>query len=899
MARRTSSATSLARFARANSPEFANRSLDFCNAFWGVNDGGVDVLFARMRGASRTIDELRGFWKERANIEEEYAKQLARLAKQHLGRDEIGELRNSLDTIRLETDKQAGYHANLAKQIHADLEAQCAAFLARQSHFKRTIQAGIEKEFKTKNTQESYVNKAREKYESDCVRINSYTAQSTLMQGRDLDRIHAKLERAQQTVQANEKDFENFSRALQATVQKWEGDWKAFCDACQDMEDERLEFMKDNMWAFANAVSTVCVADDESCEKIRVALEQFEPEKDTENFVRDYGTGNAIPDPPHFVNYANPDAIPASSSRPTSRPANFVRSSNRTNQPRGDFIPPPEEEPNFNSNVAGLGSGRRNSVSVPDPAINGSSNPKQTNGYSPGSSGQFSGPSTAGDVSTPQTTLKSVDQPRNVNQDHDLQPFKPGHSPGGSKVGQENDPLAKQMVELRSASGGGRRNSFIQKEPQQDSGPPRTKDYSNSADLVVGGYPNPSRPVSPSQPTAALMRPPPSVAPPSNINVDTVLADYQQSLPGEGKSHSRSASRQSQISPGQLLDRPASRTEGFAGIGSQGRSPSPVFNGNGQRNASPIQPQSHQGSISRPPASPNPTPGHTARQDSVSAPQQKLPNRATTPNSVGISLDTTGKVAIDSMADVYPPQPQPNQTPSQPSQYPPPSQNQQSSGFQRRLSVSHSNGSINVPGQHQHVPPQTQPPYGAPPPAPYQQPPPAQQPPPQQPHYIQPPAQQPPPINYQPHHYQPQPEYTPPAHPAYTQQPQGLARAQTIPSGYYQQQPVQQQQPQQIGNGYRSASPQPMHNPPVQAQPHGVSAAPTGQYTEDGRPVLFYVKALYDYTASIEEEFDFQAGDIIAVTSTPEDGWWSGELLDEARRQPGRHVFPSNFVCLF
>lgn len=173
------------------------------------------------------------------------------------------ELRNSLDTIRLETDKQAGYHGNLAKQIRADLEAQCSAFLARQTHFKRTIQASIEKEFKTKNTQESYVNKAREKYESDCVRINSYTAQSTLMQGKDLDRISAKLERAQQTVQANEKDFANFSRALQDTVQKWEQDWRAFCDACQDMEEDRMEFMKDNMWAYANAVSTVCVADDE------------------------------------------------------------------------------------------------------------------------------------------------------------------------------------------------------------------------------------------------------------------------------------------------------------------------------------------------------------------------------------------------------------------------------------------------------------------------------------------------------------------------------------------------------------------------------------------------------------------------------------------------------------
>ena len=59
------------------------------------------------------------------------------------------------------------------------------------------------------------------------------------------------------------------------------------------------------------------------------------------------------------------------------------------------------------------------------------------------------------------------------------------------------------------------------------------------------------------------------------------------------------------------------------------------------------------------------------------------------------------------------------------------------------------------------------------------------------------------------------------------------------------------------------------------------------------------VKALYDYAATIDEEFDFQAGDIIAVTDTPEDGWWSGELLDDTRRQAGRHVFPSNFVCLF
>jgi hypothetical protein len=173
------------------------------------------------------------------------------------------ELRNSLDTIRLETDKQAGHHQQLAQQIRTDLEGQAAAFSAKQAHHKKNYQSAIEKEFRTKQNQESHVNKAREKYEADCLRINSYTAQSTLVQGKDLEKVQLKLERAQLTVQANERDFANFAKVLQDTVQKWEQNWKEFCDICQDLEEERLEFMKDNMWAFANAVSTVCVHDDE------------------------------------------------------------------------------------------------------------------------------------------------------------------------------------------------------------------------------------------------------------------------------------------------------------------------------------------------------------------------------------------------------------------------------------------------------------------------------------------------------------------------------------------------------------------------------------------------------------------------------------------------------------
>jgi len=66
-ARRQSSTSSLGRYTRQADaePELENRTLDFCNAFWGLNDPGVEVLLARVRYATKTVDDLRAFWRER------------------------------------------------------------------------------------------------------------------------------------------------------------------------------------------------------------------------------------------------------------------------------------------------------------------------------------------------------------------------------------------------------------------------------------------------------------------------------------------------------------------------------------------------------------------------------------------------------------------------------------------------------------------------------------------------------------------------------------------------------------------------------------------------------------------------------------------------------------------
>lgn len=107
------SESSLAKYAVAkspgNDPYNGSTARDFCNSFWGEGEAGVNILFARLRGAARTTDDLRNFWKERcvhavymkcgvtltayyirSLIEKEYATKLLELSRQVIGKDEMG-----------------------------------------------------------------------------------------------------------------------------------------------------------------------------------------------------------------------------------------------------------------------------------------------------------------------------------------------------------------------------------------------------------------------------------------------------------------------------------------------------------------------------------------------------------------------------------------------------------------------------------------------------------------------------------------------------------------------------------------------------------------------------------------------------------------------------------------
>lgn len=219
----------------------------------------------------------------------------------------MGGVKSSLDVMRGEVESMAKQHQLIAAQMKTELEEPLAAFAGAMKERRKIVQNSIEKLHKVKTQQTQQVNKTRDRYEQECLKIKGYLAQGHMVMGQEERKNKAKLEKTQISVATSNTEYENAVKILEETTARWNREWKAAADKFQDLEEERLDFTKSSLWSFANISSTVCVSDDSSCEKIRLSLEKLEVEKDIASFIRDRGTGQEIPDPPKYINFCRGD----------------------------------------------------------------------------------------------------------------------------------------------------------------------------------------------------------------------------------------------------------------------------------------------------------------------------------------------------------------------------------------------------------------------------------------------------------------------------------------------------------------------------------------------------------------------------------------------------------------
>ena len=187
-------------------------------------------MLERMHNAKVTSDELKSFYAARAALEEEYSRKLLNLSRKPLGSSESGTLRMSFDVIRSEVEATGKAHQSIAQQMKTELEEPLAAFAGGMKERRKIVQNGIEKLLKLKMQQTSTVNKARDRYENDCLKIKGFLAQAHMVMGQEERKNKAKLEKTQINMSETEREYEAAVKVLEETTGRWNRDWKAACD---------------------------------------------------------------------------------------------------------------------------------------------------------------------------------------------------------------------------------------------------------------------------------------------------------------------------------------------------------------------------------------------------------------------------------------------------------------------------------------------------------------------------------------------------------------------------------------------------------------------------------------------------------------------------------------------
>ncbi|CAG8633697.1 4715_t:CDS:2, partial [Scutellospora calospora] len=204
-------------------------------------------------------------------------------------------LRDALETVRQELETTAKEHIGLSQKIKVELEQELSDFITKQREKRKLQQSVVEKSLRNKQTQISSVQKAREKYESECLKLPGLLESKKTVVGKDLEKLSLKIEKTQLAAKAADQEYMQMVKIATDATQKWNDDWRLACEKFQYLEEDRIEFLKQELWNYANLISSICVVDDESCERIRVCLENCNVDKDIQTFIKEHATGPEIP----------------------------------------------------------------------------------------------------------------------------------------------------------------------------------------------------------------------------------------------------------------------------------------------------------------------------------------------------------------------------------------------------------------------------------------------------------------------------------------------------------------------------------------------------------------------------------------------------------------------------
>lgn len=276
----------------------------YSDSFWDsdINGSrGYDELKARIREGRKLSSEIEGYFRQRAKIERDYAKDLQKLVDNCKHKNELGNLEKAWRDVKTDTLRIAKTHDTAGSDFDK-LAQEMSSFTDEQKRQSKAMEDAVQKLhsnlkslYSKFTSQEKSFHQKGETYD-DCQNSLKFLENSrNPTQAKELDKLRQKESKAKEDLEKNENSYKNLHDDVTKCKAMYESEMTKMCEMFQTLDEKRIDHTRDNLWKCTNLESRICVEQDEYAEMMRQVIEPCDIDRDIQLFIKNFKTGSEKP----------------------------------------------------------------------------------------------------------------------------------------------------------------------------------------------------------------------------------------------------------------------------------------------------------------------------------------------------------------------------------------------------------------------------------------------------------------------------------------------------------------------------------------------------------------------------------------------------------------------------
>lgn len=284
----------------------------YANSFWSIDSVPQETLILQNEKATKTLHSLSSFYKEFINLENEYSRKFNTLLNRiELPKHEYtGTLKTSIDVFQDQCTKISETHSLQARRVNDSLYQPLLELISDRKAREKALEVKIRQMWGELVELKNKCDSKSEKYEDVWSTMSSLKRSRMTLDNREAQKLEQKLSSLKTKMLILRQENWELVNKYNEKLESWLSLWWDSCNDWQTAEEDRIRFLKSNLWEFANIISLFCVEDDQLAENIRVSLQSCSAKADISNFVSEYSTGDEILAPIKFVDFAKNETRP-------------------------------------------------------------------------------------------------------------------------------------------------------------------------------------------------------------------------------------------------------------------------------------------------------------------------------------------------------------------------------------------------------------------------------------------------------------------------------------------------------------------------------------------------------------------------------------------------------------